>query len=273
MLDVNQVNEIAKSRCIKYRKRILGISQQISALHMAPAFSCVEIVDCIYNFLMKDTETHELRDVFVMSKGHGCMIQYVILEEKGILPKEDLDEFGKDGGRLGVHPDYGLPGIEASTGSLGHGLSLSVGMSYADKIKGQNNMTYCVISDGELQEGSTWEALLMASTLGLNNLVAFVDNNNFISIGKTSESFPHFYPLTDKFIAFGWEVYTVDGHNSGQIYEAVMKRSGIKPCIIICNTTKGKGVSFMESQAIWHYRSPSPDEYKVALQEIEEGIK
>lgn len=273
MLNLADINSVAKPRCVKYRKRILGISQQISALHMAPAFSCVEIVDCIYNVLMNNSLPYDLRDVFIMSKGHGCMIQYVILEDKGILPKEDLDQFGQDGGRLGVHPDYGLPGVEASTGSLGHGLSMAVGMSYADKIKGQTNKTYCVISDGELQEGSTWEAILMASTLELKNLVVFVDNNNFISIGKTSENFPNFYPLTDKFIAFGWEVYEVNGHDSAQIYDAVTKRIGTKPCVVICNTTKGKGVSFMESQAIWHYRSPSPDEYKVALQEIEDGIK
>lgn len=273
MLDITQINALAKPRCVAYRKRILNISQQISALHMAPAFSCVEIVDCIYNVLMKDAPSHELRDVFVMSKGHGCMIQFVILEDKGVLPKEDLDTFGKDGGRLGVHPDYGLPGVEASTGSLGHGLALSVGMCYADKIKSQTNMTYCVISDGELQEGSTWESILMASTLSLTNLVLFIDNNNFISIGRTSDSFPHFYPLTDKFNAFGWEVYEVDGHNSGQIYEAVSNRTVTRPCVIICNTVKGKGVSFMESQAIWHYRSPSPTEYVTALQEIEEGLK
>jgi transketolase len=273
MLDLDQVNAIAVPRCKGYRKRILEISQQISALHMAPAFSCVEIVDCIYNFLMRDDRSYAERDVFVMSKGHGCMIQFVILVDKGILPKQDLDDFGKDGGRLGVHPDYGLPGVEASTGSLGHGLGLCVGMSYADKINKQDNITYCVISDGELQEGSTWESILMASTLKLNNLVLFVDNNNFISVGRTSDNFPHFHPLPEKFSAFGWEVYTVNGHNSAEIYSAAVNRTGTKPCVIICDTVKGKGVSFMESQAIWHYRSPSADEYKLALHEIEEGIK
>lgn len=272
MPDLAATIKNSKVRCYQYRMRILDISQKVSALHMAPAFSCLEIVDCIYNVLMQDHTDHALRDVFIMSKGHGCMAQFVVLEDKGILPKKDLDEFGKDGGRLGAHPDYGLPGIEASTGSLGHGLSLAVGMAYADKMKKQTNKTYCVISDGELQEGSTWEAILMASTLELNNLIVFVDNNDFISIGRTSESHPHFYPLLEKFSAFGWEVYEVDGHDTKQLYETATNRLNNKPCVIIGKTVKGKGVSYMENQPVWHYRSPSSEEYKIAMTELEGSL-
>ena len=144
------------------------------------------------------------------------MIQYVILEEMGVLSRRDLDLYCKPEGRLGCHPDYGNPGIEASTGSLGHGLSISVGMALAERGRKTGGVIYTVLSDGEVQEGSTWEAMMMASSLGCANLVAFVDNNDFQSLGRTSETHPSFYPLVEKFEAFGWETAEVDGHDCGR---------------------------------------------------------
>jgi len=260
----------ARARCRRYRRRILEISQQVSALHIASAFSCTEIVDCLYHALMRPAPAGgRSPDTFVMSKGHGCMIQYVILEELGVLSRRDMDLYCKAGGILGCHPDYGNPGIEASTGSLGHGLSMAVGMAYAEKARGGGGTIHAVLSDGEVQEGSTWEAVLMASSLGTPNLVAVIDNNDFQSLGRTSRTHPSFYPLVEKFQAFGWEAAEVDGHDSAAIFEAVSGRDRKRPFMLIGKTTKGKGVSYMENVPIWHYRSPNRQEFETALKELE----
>ena len=258
-------------RCLNYRQRILDISQQVTALHGAGAFSALEMVDCAYNVLMKKNSKKELEDTFLMSKGHGCLSQYVVLEALGIITRGDLDLYCKKGGRLGCHPDFGNPGIEASTGSLGHGLALAVGMAYVEKFLRKNNGTvYVVLSDGELQEGSTWEALMMAANLGVSNLIALLDHNGFQSFGRTSETHPAFYPIDAKVDAFGWEVTEVNGHSISEIYAAVASRSQTKPFFLIGNTIKGKGVSFMENEPVWHYRSPSPSEYLLASKELAE---
>lgn len=266
--------DAAKKRCLRYRRRILDMSQKVTALHIAPAFSCMEIVDCIYNGLMKRDAAGNFLDTFLLSKGHGCMTQYVILEDLGILSSNEMDSYCTKDGILGAHPDYGNPGISAATGSLGHGLSMAVGMAVAERNlaggKSKANLIYAVLSDGEVQEGSTWEATLMATSLNLENLIAFIDNNDFQSLGRTSETHPSFYPLTDKFKAFGWEVAEVNGHEAGAIYDAVAKRKGGRPMMIIAKTTKGRGVSYMENVPIWHYRAPNTDEYKQALAELKE---
>jgi transketolase len=252
--------EAARQRCRRYRLRILDISQQVPAMHSASAFSCTEIVDVIYNELMRPGDT------FIMSKGHGCMIQYVILEERGILVRWDLDHYCQPAGLLGCHPDYGVPGITASTGSLGHGLGMAVGMALADPEK----TVYAVLSDGELQEGSTWEAVLMASSLGLKNLVAIVDANGWQSAERTADTHPTLYPISTKLKAFDWECWVVDGHSFIDILLAAIKsKHDPRPLMLIAETVKGKGVSFMENQPIWHYRSPSPEEYAQAKRELE----
>jgi transketolase len=261
----------ARRRCRDYRKRILDISQQVAALHVAPAFSCIEITDLLYNTLMRREPTLEYRDVFLMSKGHGCMIQYVILEEQGVLSKQDLDLYCKPNGRLGAHPDYETPGIVASTGSLGHGLGMATGQAYAEGLKGSDVLIYCVLSDGEFQEGSTWEAVMMAANLRLDNLIAFMDYNDFGGLERMSEGHPAFYPLVPKAEAFGWESVEVDGHNEEAMLEAVLRRRGGRPLLVVCRTVKGKGVSYMENVPIWHYRSPNKEEYQLGLKELAEG--
>jgi transketolase len=261
----------ARARCLRFRRRILDISQQVGALHIGSAYSCTEIVDCIYHGLMRRLVNGKSPDTFVMSKGHGCMIQYVILEELGVLGRQDLDLYCKSEGRLGCHPDYGNPGIEASTGSLGHGLSISVGMALAERGRKTGGVIYAVLSDGEVQEGSTWEAVMMASSFGCSNLVAFVDNNDFQSLGRTSETHPSFYPLVEKFEAFGWECAEVDGHDSNAVFQAVTSRKGDKPFMVVGKTTKGKGISYMENVPIWHYRSPSKKEYEQGVIELEQA--
>lgn len=263
----------ARQRCLRYRRRILDISQQVTALHVAPAFSCLEMVDVVYHGLMRRDPTggnSSFRDVFVMSKGHGCLSQYVILEDLGVLLHDDLAGYCTPVGRLGAHPDYGNPGIEASTGSLGHGMGICTGMAYAERIRRTDAVIYTVLSDGEMQEGSTWESMMMAANLGLGNLVAMLDLNDFQGLGRTSETHPHFYPIVDKARAFGWEVAEVNGHDAGAVHDAVMGRHGKQPFFLVGKTVKGRGVSYMEHVPIWHYRSPSKDEYQKALSELKE---
>ena len=263
----------ARRRCLAYRRRILDVSQQVTALHVAPAFSCLEMVDVIYHGLMRRDPTRGnpgFLDGFLMSKGHGCLAQYVILEDLGVLTRTDLDRYCTPVGQLGAHPDYGVPGIEASTGSLGHGLGVATGMTYADKIQGDDRRVHVVLSDGELQEGSTWEAMMMAGNLNLANLVAFLDLNDFTGLDRISEKHPAFYPVVDKVRAFGWEAVEVNGHDAGAVFEAVTGRSGKQPFVVVGKTVKGKGVSFMEHVPIWHYRSPTKEEYAKAIAELAE---
>jgi len=202
------------------------------------------------------------------------MTQYTILEDLGILTKEEVDGYCTKDGILGAHPDYGNKGISASTGSLGHGLSMAVGMAVAERNlagrKREPNKVFAVLSDGEVQEGSTWEAVLMGSSLKLTNLIAIIDNNDFQSLGRTSETHPSFYPLGKKFEAFGWEVAEVKGHDAGALFKAITARKGDRPFVVIAKTTKGRGVSYMENVPIWHYRSPNADEYKQAVKELRE---
>lgn len=274
-MDISFVNKAldmdkARQRCLAYRKKILELSQNVTALHIAPAFSCLEITDLIYHELMRKNENGNFIDTFVMSKGHGCLIQYVILHELGILSDEDLATYCKPSGRLGAHPDYGVPGIAASTGSLGHGTGIAVGMAYAHKLQKQNQDIYLVLSDGELQEGSTWEAIATAGNLKINNLIAFLDLNDFTGLERLSEKHQSFYPVMEKLEAFGWDAASVNGHDVAELYDAVVSRKSDKPFMVICNTVKGKGVSYMEHVPIWHYRSPSPQEYERALSELQE---
>lgn len=277
-------------RCRRYRRRILGLSQKVTAMHIAPAFSCLEIVDVIYTELL----ANEPKSSFIMSKGHGVVAQYVILEALGILPTATLEAYCKPDGTLGAHPDRGTPGIIASTGSLGHGLGMAVGLALAKRLDAAGGVTrvppaaeavngfptlaeppepgrvYCLISDGELQEGSTWEALMMAANLQLDNLLVFIDNNDWGGLERMTAGFPAFYPLEEKLRAFSWWVDTCDGHNWDDLAHFAHRTQPDRPNVLVCETVKGKGVSFMENHGIWHYRSPNPEEYAKALKELEQ---
>lgn len=259
--------DASRERCAGYRLRILEISKTVPALHIGGAFSAMEIIDVIYSSLMRRNPDGSTPDTFILSKGHAAIGQYVVLEGLGVMSRTDLDSYCK-GGRLGAHPDYGLPGVEASTGSLGHGMGLSIGMAQADRVLGHDRLVFLVMSDGELQEGSVWETMMMAANLKLKNLVAFIDHNGFQSFGRTAETHPAFYPIADKIRAFGWECVEVDGHDTTAIHKAVNDRTGDRPFMVVANTVKGRGVSFMENEPIWHFRSPNAAEYERAIREI-----
>lgn len=277
-MEENMVNKIqalqdfnledSKERCLQIRRRILEISQLHGAIHIGGAFSCLEMVEVIYNGLMRKDENGIFYDDFILSKGHGTMVLYVILEQLGIMPTEEIKKYCTATGRLGMHPDRGTPGIITSTGSLGHGLGMGAGMALYEKVFKGDRDIYVVMSDGELQEGSVWEIFLQAPALGLNHLVGLVDYNNLQSMDFTSNSHPNFYPIVDKAIAFGWESVEVDAHDQIAIYNALKSRSRKKPFLLVGKSIKGKGVSYMENKPIWHYRSPNKEEYKQAMSEL-----
>lgn len=271
MLLKKQISD-SLNRCKSYRKRILEISQQVFALHLGGSYSCLEILDYIYEFHIPLRKKNKNDNIFIMSKGHSCIAQYVILENRGVIKKKELDHYCKAGGKLGCHPDYGNPGIEASTGSLGHGLALAVGICKANKIKKNNSKVFVILSDGELQEGSTWEALMMAANLELDNLICFLDHNGSQSYGVTRDEHPKFYPISNKIKSFNWETVTVDGHKIREIDKKFYQRKTKKPFFLICNTIKGKGISYMENKPEWHYKSPTPEQYTQGLLDIENGI-
>ena len=258
----------AEARCADYRLKILNISQQVGALHVAPAYSCMEMVDAIYHGLMEQSADNEFVDSFIMSKGHGYMAQAVVLADLGILPRKELDNYCKPNGLLGAHPDFGVPGIEASTGSLGHGLGIGVGMAAAEHILGRKRKIFVIIGDGEAQEGSVWEAIMMAPNLGLDNLIVMLDFNDYQGLGRTSESHPFFDPIAEKVASFGWETADINGHDAKLIVDTVRGREGNKPMFVVCRTIKGQGVSYMQNAPIWHYRSPNEAEYEQAVLEL-----
>lgn len=241
--------------------------------HIAPAFSVLEIMYVLYTKILKvnpkDPKWAE-RDRFILSKAHGCLAQYTILAELGFFPKKWLDGYAQPGSVLGGHATLGVPGVEASTGSLGHGLAIGEGIAYAAKYDRKNFKTYVVLSDGECEEGSTWEAAMGASSFKLDNLIAIVDYNHVQSCGPVKEVLPSFEPFLDKWRAFGWSAIEVDGHNMKELEQALKKipfeRS--KPSVIVAHTTKGKGVSFMENVPIWHYRVTNPEETALAYKEL-----
>ena len=256
------MNKLLKSkiRCKNYRKKILEMSQSVSALHIGGSFSSVEIVDCIYNRLKKK------KDIFILSKGHAGILQYVVLNDLGIIKTKDLNNYQKKNGFLGVHPDYGSPGIKASTGSLGHGLAMVAGMALASINK--KKFFYILLSDGELQEGSVCETVLTISSLKLNNIIVIVDNNNLQTSSWATDTHPTLYPIDKKFKSFGWGVKKCNGHNSDDIYNKIKKRSLKKPFSLIAKTIKGYPVSFMKNVPKWHYRAPNKIEYLKAIKEI-----
>lgn len=247
------------------RKRIAQIVHNSKEGHIPSCYSIIDIIDCLYDHVLKfDSKKPywEERDYFVLSKGHGAGALYVVLHKQGILSDEDLEKYSLPGGILGGHPDTTcVPGAEASTGSLGHGFPTAAGIALGLRIQNKNNRVFALLGDGECNEGSIWETALVAARQQLGNLVAIIDFN-----GSAAQILP-VDPLGDKWRAFGFEVYEVNGHDEEQLCRVFSQLSYAqegKPKVIIAHTVKGKGVSFVEGHGKWHHRIPSEEE----LQEI-----
>lgn len=262
-------------RCRELRCQILSTAVEAGAGHIAPAYSVLEIVATLYQRILRVDPRNPHwpeRDRFVLSKGHGCLAQYVVLADCGFFAVEALKRFSRPGSLLGGHPDRKIPGVEASTGSLGHGLSIGVGMALAAKLDGgAGYRTFVVLSDGECQEGSVWEAAMFAVHSRLDNLVAVIDHNKLQSLGRLDDIMSSPTSMADKWRAFGWAVDEVNGHDVGaldEVFRRVPFTDG-RPSVVVAHTVKGKGISFMEGNAIWHYRVPNPEELVTARRELE----
>jgi transketolase len=256
----------------KIRQSSLKMVHRAKASHIGSALSIADILSVLYGKILKINAINPVdpeRDRFILSKGHACVALYSVLAEVGIIDKETLLTYGDDFSWLMNHSSHKVKGVEFSTGSLGHGLPFGVGKALAAKSLGHRWKTYVLLSDGEMDEGSNWEALMFASHHGLSNLVAIIDYNKLQSLESVDKTLA-LEPLRDKLTAFGCFVLEVDGHDLNAISESFTSIHGNKlPTVIIANTIKGKGISFMENKVEWHYKNPNDQQLKEALLELE----
>jgi transketolase len=268
----NPLNDLA----FRVRRQTLFMVNRAKSSHVGTCFSMAELLAVLYGKELRvDPERPDWpeRDRFILSKGHGAAALYAVLAEKGFFPKEWIQTFYQNGSRLAGHATHtNVPGVEISTGSLGHGLSVATGMALAAKRDGRGYRVFALLSDGECDEGSTWEPILFAPQHKLDNLVAIVDYNKIQSLGSVKEVMD-LEPFADKWRAFGWAVSEIDGHDVEAI-ESTFARLPFevdRPSCVIAHTVKGKGVTFMEDQLLWHYRTPQGEEFAAALKELEDA--
>lgn len=264
---------ITTEKARQIRRDIISMLGQAGSGHTGGSLSASDIVACLYFWEMNidpQNPAWKERDRFVLSKGHAAPVLYAALAEKGFFPRDYLNSLRKLGSPLQGHPDMRkLPGVEASTGSLGQGISWAVGMALAGKMDKESYRVYALLGDGEIEEGMVWEASMAAAHYKLDNLAAFVDNNGLQIDGRVEEVMSPL-PIPDKFRAFGWEVLEINGHDHRQIMEAlnVARATSGKPTAVIAHTIKGKGCSFMEDRVEWHGVAPKADEVEKALAEL-----
>ena len=260
-------------KSIQYRKTILSIIKQCGAGHTGGSLSCTDLLNVLYNCIMNvspENFTDPNRDRYIQSKGHSVEALYTVLADKGFYPASELDTLNRYKSHFVGHPTRKVNGIEQNTGSLGHGLSVAVGMALAAKKDDRDYKVYTLLGDGELTEGSNWEASMTAAHYKLDNLVVIIDRNELQITGPTEEV-NALEPLTDKFKAFGYAVKTVDGNNVAELVD-VFKQVPFepnKPSLILARTVKGRGVSFMENKVNWHHKVPSDDEFSLAIEQLD----
>lgn len=259
----------------RLRRHTLDMTSRAGSSHIGTSFSMAEILAVLYSGVLHVNPAEpELatRDRFLVSKGHGAAAVYAVLAERGFFDQAELATFYQNGSRLAGHVTRTVPGVELSTGSLGHALSVATGMALAAKRDGLAYRVFCLLSDGECDEGSNWEPILFAPQHGLDNLVAIVDYNKIQSLGSVAEVM-ELEPFADKWRAFRWAVREVDGHDVGTLWDALatLPAEPGRPTCIIAHTVKGKGVSFMEHQLLWHYRVARDAELGAAIAELEEA--
>lgn len=267
-------DDVARIAMIAQRLRAHAVKMihKSRASHLGSCLSMADLVAGLYwHALRLDPADPKWtnRDRFILSKGHGAALLYAALAERGFFPVEELDRYCQPGSRLTGHATSGVPGVEISSGSLGHGLPVACGIALAAKREGSQIRTTVLVSDGELDEGSNWEAILFAPHHQLDNLTLIVDYNEIQSFGRTADVL-NLDPLPAKFEAFGWDCRQIDGHDMKQIlttYDAVPFVAN-RPSVIIAKTVKGRGVAAMEDQLAWHYKTPTADQVALAMQEL-----
>ncbi len=257
----------------RVRRRIVDAAKRAGVGHIGSALSVADILTVIYGAVLQgDAPDEASRDRFVLSKGHAATALYAALVERGWLTDEDLLGYCADGSILATHPERVIRGVDFSSGSLGHGLSIGTGSALAAAMQGSPRRTYVLLSDAECDSGSTWEAALFAGHHRLSSLTAIVDVNGQQALGYTSDVLD-LEPLADKWHAFGWTVLDLDGHSVAALEDALARRNTDRPTVVLARTRLGRGVSFMEGLIKWHYWPLSDEEYKQAVEEIEEGLR
>ncbi len=256
------MSKINKNLLKKIKSNIVKITFNAKSSHIGSSLSIVEILCVLYFKVLRHS------DRFILSKGHAALALYCVLCEKGFINKKKLFTYGDNGTELMAHVSHKVKGVEFSTGSLGHGLPVAVGKALYFKSKSKNNKVYVVISDGELNEGTTWESLLFACHHKLDNLIVIIDNNKIQSMGPVNKVIK-LEPISKKIESFGASVQRCDGHNVSSLTKKISKKFKNKPSFIIADTIKGKDISFMENNNLWHYKNPDKEELKKALLEIE----
>jgi len=266
--DINELKKIAA----RIRGKLVELSHAAETPHLGGSLSCVDILVALlwggHLDLDPKSAASPQRDRLVFSKGHAATALYTALAFRGYADPAVLDTYAKSGSKLGEHPAPGaMPGIDVGTGSLGHGLPIAAGLALADRLKGRPQKIVAVLSDGECEEGSVWEAALFSAAQKLDHLGVVVDYNKWQATGRSNEVMA-LAPLKDKWAAFGWEALEVDGHDIPALFQALKKLPAGKPLALVAHTVKGKGVSFMEDDNNWHYRSPTAEEVVKAHQEL-----
>jgi transketolase len=266
----NDLERIAR----QIRLRDLQAVYEAGAGHIGGEMSATDILAALYFRVLRiwpDQPDYPDRDRFVLSKGHVALALYVTLAKRGFIPEEEIHSFLKPHSRLNGHPNCNkVPGVETNTGPLGHGLPVAVGMAKAAKLRGAGYHTYVLTGDGEMQEGSNWEAISAAAQFGLNNLTLIIDHNRFQQ-GASLKDTNDLAPFAPKLLAFGWDVTEIDGNSVAEIVPSLEKRTA-KPHCIIAHTNKGQGISFMQDRGDWHHRVPDADQYRIALAELSEAM-
>ncbi len=266
-----------KAKSFALRKDILDMVYSAKTGHIGGDFSVCDILNVLYNRQMNLTPENfssKGRDHFILSKGHSVEALYAVLADKGFFPKELLKTYSQFGSDFIGHPNNKIPGIEMNSGSLGHGLSVGVGMAIAEKRDGSPARVYVVMGDGELAEGSVWEAAMAASHYGLDNLTAIVDRNGLQISGSTEQVMAQ-ESQRERWSAFGWHVLETNGNDVAEVSAKLAEAAGFrgKPCVIIAHTIKGYGVSFMENRAEWHHKVPDREQYETAMAELDRKLK
>jgi transketolase len=261
-------------KAIHYRRKLLRYILHAGAGHTGGSLSCVDILNVLYNRVLRvspDSLDDPRRDLYIQSKGHSVEALYVVLADRGFFPESELETLCRYRSPFVGHPTRKVPGIEMNTGALGHGLSISVGLALAGKLDAAPYRVYTLLGDGELAEGSNWEAAMAAAHYHLDNLTAILDHNTLQITGRTCEVCSN-EPVDEKFRAFGWSVRHSDGHDFAQLTDALTRppERG-QPTLVIAHTVKGKGVSFMEGVVKWHHGVPSEEQYVEAMKELDEA--
>ena len=255
---------------VRIRLRAWEMGYKAKASHMGGNFSMADAISVLYTDILnidpKDPD-NEGRDRVILSKGHCCAVLYALLAEKGFFPVEELDNFGVDGSMLSCHVSKKVPGVEFSSGSLGHGAAVAAGMALNAKLQNKDYKVYAICGDGECNEGSIWEMVMFAGQHTLDNFTVIIDANKMQAMGDTKDIM-NLQPLADKWASFGWTALDIDGHDHDALRAAFNAPSDGKPKVIVSNTIKGHGVSFMENDLWWHYQIPFGDYYQKAIDEL-----